>query len=378
MTRQTNFDVDFSFEGNMSKLALEYNAIDLSGNYLSFPFPEILGEKAFAYLKSVTGNAPSEGTIELRNALADFITKKYFRNYCPQNEITITAGATQAIFTAIASSVKEGDEAIIFEPSYDNYATAIEICGARPIFIKLKDAESSVDWAEVQKAITTRTKLIIICSPHNLTGRVFSSDDMENLQKLINGTKIRIISDESLADIVYSETSASSATFYPKLADNSFIVGSLSHSLGVPGWKIGYCIAPKTLMDKYRKVQRALVNSVNHPFQLAIADYIARYSTLFPNMELLERNRNAFQEILKDSKLKILPSNGGYFQILGYSAISTSKDIDFIELLARDYGVAAAPMSVFYHDKICKQQVRVNLGVGYDDLVEAAHRLSKL
>jgi len=378
MTKQTNSEVDFSFEGNMSKLAEDYNAIDLSGDFSSFPFPEILEEKVLAYLKSVTGNAPAEGTFELRYALSDYISKKYFRSYNPADEITITAGGTQAIFTAIASSVKEGDEAIIFEPSYNNYATAIEICGARPIFIKLKDAENPIDWSEVQKAITTRTKLILICTPHNILGRVLTADDMENLQKLINGTKIRVISDESLSEIVYSDATASSAAFYPKLADNTFIVGSLSHSLGVPGWKIGYCLAPKALMERFRKIQRAVVNSVNHPFQLAIADYIARYSSLFPNMELLEKNRDAFVEIIKDSKFKILPSSGGSFLILNYSPISTIKDLEFAEMLVKEHGVAVTPISLFNHDKTCKQQLRINLAVKHDDLVEAANRLAKL
>jgi methionine aminotransferase len=378
MTKQTNSDVDFSFEGNMSKLAEDYNAIDLSGNYSSFPFPEILGEKVLAYLKSVTGNAPAEGTFELRYALSDYISKKYFRNYNAVDEITIAAGGTQAIFTAIAASVKEGDEAIIFEPSYSNYATAIEICGARPIFIKLKDAENPIDWSEVQKAMTTRTKLILICTPHNILGRVLTADDMENLQKLINGTKIRVISDESLSEVVYPDATASSAAFYPKLADNTFIVGSLSHSLGVPGWKIGYCLAPNALMERYRKIQRAVVNSVNHPFQLAIADYIARYSSLFPNMELLEKNRNAFVEIIKDSKFKILPNSGGSFIVLNYTSISNAKDVEFAEILVKEHGVAVTPISLFNHDKTCKQQVRINLAVKHDDLVEAAKRLAKL
>lgn len=378
MTKLTNTEVDFSIEGNLSKLAEEFRAIDLSGNCPLFPFPEILEEKVLSYLKSVTGNSMSEGAPELRYALSDYISKKYFRTYNALSEITITAGATQAIFTAIASTVKEGDEAILFEPSFDNYSTAIEICGARPIFIKMKDGDNPIDWNEVQKAMTTRTKLIIVCTPHNLNGRALSSDDMENLQKLINGTKIRVICDESLAEIVYSDSMASSATFYPKLADNSFIVGSLSHSLGVPGWKIGYCLAPKLMMDRFRKIQRAVMSSVNHPFQLAIADYIARYKNLFPNIELLERNRNKFQEIIKASKFKILPTSGGYFQILNYSAISNLKDVEFAEMLIKDYKVAVSPMSIFYHDKVCRQQVRINLAVNYDNLVDAANILAKL
>lgn len=378
MTKQTNSEVDFSFVGNLSKLAEDYNAIDLSGNYSSFPFPEIIEEKILAYFKSVTGYSPSEGALQLRTALSEYISKKYFRTYCPMNEITITAGATQAIFTAIASNVKEGDEAIILEPSYESLSTSIEMCGARPIFIKIKDSENLIDWNEVQKAITTRTKLIIVSTPHNILGRVFTADDMENLQKLINGTKIRVISDESLSEIVYSDSLAASATFYPKLADNCYIVGSLSQSLGVPGWKIGYCLAPKALMEKFRKVQRAVVNSVNHPIQLAMADYIARNSSLFPNMVLLERNRNAFLQILKDSKFKILPNAGGYYQMLNYSSISNLKDIEFAETLIKEQRIATTPLSIFYHDKTCKQQIRVNLAANYDDLVEAANRLAKL
>lgn len=378
MTKQTNIDVDFSFEGNLSKLAEDYHAIDLSGNYLSFPFPEIVEEKLYTYLKANIGNAPSEGVLPLRVALSEYISKKYFKSYCPESEITITAGATQAIFTAIASSVKEGDEAIIFEPSYESLAGAIEICGARPIYIRMKDSESHIDWNEVQKAITPRTKLIVICTLHNILGRAFTSDDMEHLQKLINGTKIRVISDESLAEIVYSDSVSTSAAFFPKLTDNCFIIGSLSQSLGVPGWKIGYCLAPNALMSKFRRVQRALVNSVNSPFQFAIADYIARYSSLFPNLELLEKNRNAFQGIMKDSRFKLLPNAGGYFQILNYSAISSSKDIEFVEFLLKEHGVAVTPLSIFYHDKNCTQQIRINLGARFDNLVEAATRLKNI
>ncbi len=378
MVRQLNIDVDFTVEGHLQQLAQDNNAIDLSGNYSSFPFPQSMEEQILAYMKSVTGYAPAEGAHPLRAALSEYISKKYFRRYCPVNEITITAGASQAVFTAIASSVKEGDEVIIFEPSYPSLAMAIGICGARPVFLRVKEGDSLIDWAEVQKAITTRTKLIIIFTPHNILGRVFSADDMENLQKLISGTKIRVISDESLGEIVYSDALAASATFYPKLVDSCFIVGSLSQSLGLPGWKVGYCLAPKPLMERFRVVQCAVVSSVNHPVQLALADYVASSSSLFSNLHLLESNRDIFLQGLGQSRFRVLPSMGGFFQVLDYSAISPVKDVEFCEMLIKEHGVAAAPLSGFFHDKFNPHQLRINLAAKTDSLVEAAVRLSSL
>ncbi|MGD9977855.1 MAG: aminotransferase class I/II-fold pyridoxal phosphate-dependent enzyme [Bacteroidales bacterium] len=375
---QTNFDADFSVEENISRLAEGFNAIDLSGSYSLFSFPELAEGTVEGYLKLGAGHALADGAFELRKSLSEYISKKYFRNYSPVNEIVITAGAVQSVFTAIAATVKEGDEVIIFEPIHESLATAIKICGARPIFIKIKDDESIIDWAAVQKAITPNTKLIVICTPHGLLGRVFTSDDLDNLQKLINGTKIKVISDESLSEIVYSDTITSSVTFYPKLADNSYIIGSLSQSMGVPGWEVGYCVAPKELMDRFRKVHRAVVSSVSHPVQLAIEDCLSKNKILSVNMEPLEQNKNSFCRIISNSKFKILPISGGYFQVLSYSAITSTKDTEFVEMLVREHGVAVAPMSVFHHDRLCRQQVRVNLAVPPELLVEGAYRLAKL
>lgn len=363
----------------MAHLARVHNAINLSYGYSDFPCPPELRDMLLRFIQEGYNKyAPCEGAMELRVELSGYYQKRHFKAYNPETEITITAGATQAISTAIASVVNEGDEVIVFEPTIETYIPTIEARGARPKYLNLKTQEFSIDWNEVQKAITTQTKLIILSSPNNPTGSVLTMDDLEKLQKMINGTKIKILSDEALGEMLPGDSGACSVAIFPRLAESSFVVGSLGKSACVPGWKMGYCLAPAEMMRRFREVHSYQVQSVNYPMQMAFAEYIKGKESLFPYPQEFERNQRVLSEILGKSRFSWHPAKGSYFQVLGYEAISSERDIDFAERLLIEHKVAALPMSVFYHDGTDNHQLRVCLGKPTDELVEAANRLARI
>jgi len=371
--------VNTSVIERMAYLARVHNAINLTNGYSDFPCPPELRDMLLRFIQEGYNKyAPCEGAMELRVELSGYYQKRHFKVYNPETEITITAGATQAISTAIASVVNEGDEVIVFEPTIETYVATIEAKGARPKYLNLKTQGFTIDWNEVQKAITTQTKLIILSSPNNPTGSVLTMDDLEKLQKMINGTKIKILSDEALGEVLFGDSESCSVAIFPKLAESSFIVGSLGKSACVPGWKIGYCLAPAEMMRRFREVHRYQVQSVNYPMQMAFAGYIKGKDSLFPYPLELERNQRVLTDILGKSRFVWQPARGSYFQVLGYEAISAEKDTDFAERLVREHGVATVPMSVFYHDATDNRQLRLCLGKPTDELVEAANRLANI
>lgn len=378
MLKQSNLNTNNAIAQKLAKLTAEYNAIDLSRNYTEFACSKALIDSLNKHIADHSKYAPVEGCTELRKTISNLLNKKYFRSVDPETEITITAGATQALFCAIASSVGEGDEAIIFEPSYRTYIDAINLSGARATYLQLKD-DMTIDWNEVQKVITSNTKLIIINSPQYPTGAVLTSDDWESLQKLIIGTKIRVISDESLGEVTYSDSESSSLSFYPRLANCSFIIGSLSKSLCVAGWKIGYCIAPADITQNFRKVQGIIANSINYPMQMAFADYLNNHNedTIFPYASQLEANKLMLQKELNGSRLKVFPIKGGYYQVIDYSECSNLSDTELAEMLIKEFGVSVMPMSLFFHDKHNRMQIRLNIAVDSQKLRSAIEQLKK-
>lgn len=360
----------------LKSLTEKYHAIDLSRNYTDFAPPAALIDGLNQHIAAFSKYAPPEGSSELRQAIAQRMSKRFFRTFNPQTQITITNGATQAIFCAIASTVGEGDEVIVFEPLFKTYIDAIRLAGARPTFLQLRN-NLTIDWQEVQKAITAQTKLIIVNTPHYPTGAMFGPDDWEALQKLIIGTKIKVLSDEALSQITFAHSTPSSIAFYPKLASNCFIINSLSKSLCVAGWKIGYCVAADELTQNFRTVQNVISNSVNCPMQLAFADYLQHLQGdhLFPYAEMLETNRNLLLNQLSGTKLKLQPIDGGYFQAVDCAQCTDYQDVELAQWLITQHGVATMPMSLFYHDKHERVQLRLNIAVDTKLLKSALTRL---
>lgn len=334
----------------MSKLAAEHKAINLSQGFPDFHCNEEL--ISLVNKNMVAGNnqyAPMPGLPALREVLAQKTEELYKAKYDPETEITITAGATQAIFTAITAIIREDDEVIIFEPAYDCYQPAIELNGGKTIYLQLKAPGYYIDWEEVKKVISHRTKMIIINTPHNPTGSILSADDMKQLEKLTKDTDIVIISDEVYEHIIFDGKPHQSVARFPKLAQRSFIISSFGKTFHATGWKVGYCVAPQNLMAEFRKVHQFLVFSVNSPIQFALAEYLQNKENYLQLGRFYQDKRDHFINQIKNPKFSYTPAAGTYFQLLSYKG--KEKDTDYAMRLTKEFGIASIPVSAFYHEK---------------------------
>ena len=360
----------------MSKLANEHNAINLSQGFPDFECSKELISLVYKYMqKGFNQYAPMEGILPLREAIAAKTEELYSAKYDPVTEVNITAGATQAIYTAIASLIKEGDEVIIFEPAYDCYVPAIELNGGIPIFTELKQPDYHVDWDEVQKLVTQRTRMIIINTPHNPTGSILTAADMLKLEKLTEGTEIVILSDEVYEHIIFDGYEHQSVTRFPKLAERSFIVISFGKTFHATGWKMGYCLAPENLMKEFRKAHQFVVFTCNTPIQYALADFLKKKSNYLNLAGFYQNKRDYFNALIKDSKFKLKTTSGSYFQLLDYSNITDEKDTDYAIRLTEEIGVASIPMSVFYHQPVEDKILRFCFAKSEKTLEKAAKKL---
>ena len=363
----------------MSKLATDYNAINLSQGFPDFNCDEELVSLVNKYmLKGFNQYAPMAGLISLREVLAEKTDYMYSAKYDPETEITITAGATQAIFTAISAIIKEGDEVIVFEPAYDCYQPAISLNGGKTIYLQLKAPLYSIDWEEVKKAINYRTKMIIINTPHNPTGSIMTASDMSELEKITSGTEIVILSDEVYEHIIFDGHEHQSVARFPRLAERSFIVSSFGKTFHATGWKMGYCVAPKNLMTEFRKVHQFVVFCCNTPMQHALAEYLKNKKNYLNLGSFYQKKRDYFNTSIKDSKFKMAASAGTYFQLLNYSEISDEKDTDFAARLTKELGIASIPISVFYHNLIDNRVVRLCFAKKEETLTKAVEILNNI
>ncbi|MEI6311362.1 MAG: methionine aminotransferase [Bacteroidota bacterium] len=333
----------------MSALANEHQAINLSQGFPNYSCNERLKNLVHEFIqKDYNQYAPMPGVLELRQALAQKIKKLYQREIDVQEEITITAGGTQAIFTAINCSIREGDEVIIFEPAYDCYAPAILLSGGIPKYIELEYPTYEINWKHVAKLINTRTKMIIINNPNNPATKILKKDDLLMLEKLTSGTDIIILSDEVYEHLVYDKKTHESILKYPKLMERSFICYSFGKSYHVTGWKIGYCIASPALMREFRKAHQFNVFSVNTPIQYAIAAYMNESDDYTDLAKFYEEKRNYFLKGIGQSRFKPIACEGSYFQLLSYENISEEKDLAFAKRLTIENKIASIPLSSFY------------------------------
>ena len=363
----------------MSKLASEHNAINLSQGFPDFNCSEELVELVNKYmLQGHNQYAPMPGLMALREAIAEKTEDIYSARYDPETEITITAGATQAIFTAIAATVREGDEVIIFEPAYDCYQPAIELNGGKTIYLQLKAPKYNINWEEVKKVINHRTKMIIINTPHNPTGSIMSAADMAKLEKLTKNTEIIIVSDEVYEHIIFDGYEHQSVTRFPKLAERSFVISSFGKTYHTTGWKMGYCMAPKNLMAEFRKVHQYLVFACNTPIQYALADFLKKKKQYNDLGKFYQKKRDYFVKLVKGSRFSFEPSSGTYFQLLNYDGISKEKDSDYAIRLIKEFGIASIPISVFYHKPVDNHVLRFCFAKKEETLEKAAEILRKI
>ncbi|MCK5823271.1 MAG: methionine aminotransferase [Bacteroidales bacterium] len=363
----------------MSNLADEHNAINLSRGFPDFNCSKKLISLVNKYMnKGYNQYCPIEGIMPLREVISRKTEEIYSAKYNPETEITITSGATEAINAAITAFVQDGDQVIVLEPAYDCYVPAIKLAGGQPIFSLLKEPDYHIDWEELQKNITPQTKMIILNTPQNPTGAVFSADDMEILNRIIAGTNIIILSDEVYEHIIFDDFEHQSIARYPKLAERSIIISSFGKTFHVTGWRLGYCIAPENLMKEFRKVHQFSMYTVNTPIQYAIAEYLNDKDEYLKLGNFFQQKRDVFINGLKDSNFIIRPALGTYFQLLDYSKISDEKDTVFAERLTKEFGVASIPVSVFYHDKIDNKVLRFCFAKKNETLEKAIEKLLKL
>jgi methionine aminotransferase len=363
----------------MSKMAAEYNAINLSQGFPNFESdPVLISLVSKAMEEGHNQYAPMPGDLGLRKVISEKIEKLHNYKYYAATEITITAGATQAIFTAIAAIIKNDDEVIIFTPAYDCYEPTIQLFGGKSIAIQLEAPTYAPDWEKVKGVVSSRTKMIIINSPHNPSGMLFSENDMLQLQKLAVKNNLVIISDEVYEHIIFDGQVHQSAARFPALAERTFITASFGKTFHNTGWKMGYCVAPVALMKEFQKVHQFNVFCVNHPIQKALSTYMQNPETYLGLSDFYQKKRDYFLSLLMESRFKIVPSKGTYFQLLDFSEISQENDIDFAERVTKEHGLATIPTSVFNKNKEDYKQIRVCFAKTNKTLEAAAQILNKL
>jgi len=364
----------------MSKLAADHGAINLSQGYPDFDVPPRLLERVIHHLRNGHNQyAPMAGIPELREQIAAKIQRLYGRPAHPETEITVTSGATEALFSAIEAFVHPGQEVIVFDPAYDSYDPAIRLAGGTAIHIPLQTPGFGVDWQRVKTSITPATRMIILNTPHNPTGAVLDSDDLSTLAKLVGNTDIILLGDEVYEHIIFDRRLHQSLLRREDLASRSLVVSSFGKTIHATGWKVGYCVAPAELTAEFRKVHQFIQFCVVAPIQYALTDFMAaepEYVNTLP--DFYERKRNRFCELLTPSRFTFEPSAGTYFQLVDYSGISTERDTDFACRLTRQTGVAAIPVSVFYANPPQRQWLRFCFAKDESTLAAAAERLCRI
>ena len=363
----------------MSRLAQECGAINLSQGFPDFNAEDVLFERVAYWMRAGHNQyAPMGGVAPLREAIADKVAALYGTRYDAESEVTVTAGATQALFTAVAALVHPGDEVIVFEPVYDSYVPAIELQGGRVVRMRLAAPHYRPDWAAVAAAITPRTRMIMVNSPHNPTASVWTADDMAELAALTRDSGIVIVSDEVYEHIVFDGARHESCARHPELAARSVIVSSFGKTYHITGWKVGYVVAPRELMAEFRKVHQFNVFTVNTPVQFALADYMREPSRHEGLAAFYQGKRDFFRAALTGSRFELLPSRGTYFQLARYRAISDAPDTAFVEHLTREVGVAAIPVSAFFADGRDEHVIRFCFAKNEATLAAACERLQQV
>ncbi len=362
----------------MSVLAAEHKAINLGQGFPDF----MMNAGLIALVNEAMQNGHNQyvhmnGLPLLRERLAEKIQSLYAANVHPDTEITITPGGTYAIYTALTTVLQPGDEVIVFEPAYDSYIPNIIINGAVPILIPLSYPSYSINWQLVKKSITPKTKMIMLNSPHNPTGMVLSSDDIEQLRSIVRDTGIFILSDEVYEHLIFDDLPHESMLRYPDLRERSLVCFSFGKTYHCTGWKLGYCVAPDSLMKEFRKVHQFNCFSCNSPVQFALANFIQQKEQYLQLGAAVQQKRDYFQLLMQQTKFKALPSHGSYFQLYSYAGISEETEMDLAVRITSQYGVASIPVSAFYTKEKDDKVIRFCFVKKEATLEEAVNRLIK-
>lgn len=362
----------------MSALAAEHDAVNLSQGFPDFQVdPRLIDMVTKAMHIGHNQYAPMPGVRVLREAIHTKVKTLYNAAFDIDTEITITAGGTQALTSTILSTIREGDEVILFTPCYDSYVPIIELAGGSPVYVQLKTPNYLPDWEEFKQVVNHRTRMVIINSPHNPTGTVWNKGDFDQLATILKGTNIMVLSDEVYEHITFDGKQHHSVLDHPELQNRSFAVFSFGKTFHATGWKLGYVVAPENLMTEFRKVHQYEVFSVNAPMQYALAEYM-QDPNVFYISSLYQQKRDYFQQLMANTRFKALPSSGTYFQLYDYSEISDENDVDFAIRLTKEYGVASIPVSVFYSVPKQDKVLRFCFAKSEDTLVEGASLLAQV
>lgn len=371
--------VETSIFAVMSKMANDHHAINLAQGFPDFEVSAELINMIAQYMrKGYNQYAPMPGLPQLREQIVEKIKNLYHVEYDPEHEVTVTAGATQALYTAIAAFVRDDDEVIIFEPAYDSYSPAIKLNRGIVKYAKLKLPDYHIDWQEVSRMISHRTRMIIVNTPHNPTGAVLSKKDLDELHKLTKNTDIVILSDEVYEHIIFDKKKHFSLSAYPGLAERSIVVASFGKTFHATGWKMGYAVAPRNLMKEFRKAHQFIVFTVNTPIQYALAQFLKNEENYQGLRKFYQKKRDHFLSLISGSKFKPIPSFGTYFQVLDYSDISEEGEMEYATRLIKEQGIASVPVSAFYHKKDDHKMLRFCFAKQEDTLEKAAEILCKI
>ena len=363
----------------MSRLAAECGAINLSQGFPDFSAsPELFERVAWHMRAGANQYAPMAGVPSLREAIVARSERLYGTRYDPEHEVTITAGGTQALFTAVTALVRPGDEVVVLEPVYDSYVPAIELAGGRAVRASLAPPHYRPDWQRIGALLSPRTRMILLNSPHNPTGSVLARGDLDALAGLLRGTGVVVLSDEVYEHIVFDGARHESVSRHPELAARSFVVGSFGKTFHVTGWKVGWALAPRELMAEFRKVHQFVVFTVNTPVQLALADHMSDPSRWLELPAFYQRKRDLFRAGLAASRLELLPCSGTYFQLASYARVSDEPDTVLAERLTREIGVASIPVSAFHADGRQDRVLRFCFAKSDETLSRACERLARI
>jgi aspartate/methionine/tyrosine aminotransferase len=363
----------------IGQLSAEHQALNLSQGAPNFACePQLVEAVAQAMRSGHNQYAPMSGVAALRTALADKVERLYGARYDADEEITVIASASEGLYSAISALVHAGDEVIYFEPAFDSYAPIVRLQGATPVAIKLSLQDLQIDWDEVAATINSKTRMIIVNSPHNPTGSVFGEHDIERLTALTRNTDIVILSDEVYEHVVFDGDIHHSMARHPQLAERSVIVSSFGKTYHVTGWRVGYCMAPAALMDEIRKVHQFMVFSADTPMQYAFAEALGNPQSYLGLADFYQQKRDLLASALQDSRFELLPSRGSFFMLARFSGFSNESDNDFAVRLIREAKVATIPLSAFYSDGTNTGIIRLSFSKDNETLLEGARRLCQV
>jgi methionine aminotransferase len=335
----------------MTRLANEVGAINLSQGFPDFETsPELIDTVARHMRDGHNQYAPMPGVLALREALAQKIEALYGRRYDPVTEITVTTGATEGIFAALTAFVHPGDEVLLFQPAYDSYTPSVTLSGGRPVYVTLRYPDYRIDWDEVRRAISPRTRVIVMNSPHNPTGMIWTPDDVRELGRVLSGTDAIVIADEVYEHILFDGGRHESLARYPEIAERAVVISSFGKTYHTTGWKVGYCAAPPALTTEIQRIHQWITFAVNGAVQMAYADFVRRDPRCADVTAFYQGRRDKFLSLVRESRFRPLACRGTFFQMMDYSAITDEQDTDFALRVTREHGVAAIPISPFLND----------------------------